>query len=58
VKGSIMTEEANSTPSGDPDEEGADQAGSSENIDAGGYGGPGPEVEVAPGFDPDMDSDG
>jgi hypothetical protein len=53
-----MTENANPNPSGDPEEEGAEQAGGSENLDAGGYGGPGPEVEVAPGFDPDMDSDG
>jgi hypothetical protein len=52
-----MTENANSRPAGDPDEEGADQAGGSEELDAGGYGGPGPEVEVAPGFDGGHGSD-
>ncbi|MHA7264544.1 hypothetical protein ACX80W_15220 [Arthrobacter sp. TMN-37] len=53
-----MTEEANTTPAGDPDEEGAEKAGGTETLDAGGYGGPDPEVEIAPGFDGGQDSDG
>ncbi|MBG6183558.1 hypothetical protein IWX75_000108 [Arthrobacter sp. CAN_A6] len=41
--------------SGNPDDDGADAAGKPEEQDAGGYGGPGPEAEVAPGFEADND---
>ncbi len=53
-----MTDNANTTPEGDPDEEGAEKAGGTENLDAGGYGGPDPEAEIAPGFDGGKGSDG
>ncbi|WP_159801953.1 hypothetical protein [Arthrobacter zhaoguopingii] len=53
-----MTDNTNSIPEGDPDEEGAEKAGGTENLDAGGYGGPDPEVEIAPGFDGGKGSDG
>ncbi|MBG6225192.1 hypothetical protein IWX63_001757 [Arthrobacter sp. CAN_A2] len=46
-----MSENPDDTPTADPDEQGADQAGKPEEQDAGGYGGPGTEEEVAPGFE-------
>ncbi|WP_247827672.1 hypothetical protein [Arthrobacter antioxidans] len=48
-----MSENPNDTPTADPEEQGADQAGTPEEQDAGGYGGPGIEDEVAPGFEAD-----
>jgi hypothetical protein len=35
----------------DAEEKGAEEAGQPEELDAGGYGGPGTEDEIAPGFE-------
>ena len=44
--------ETTSEESGSASEEkGAEQAGQPEELDAGGYGGPGTEDEIAPGFE-------
>ncbi|WP_182976944.1 hypothetical protein [Arthrobacter cheniae] len=48
-----MSENSSDTPTGDPEEQGADEAGKLEEQAAGGYGGPGPEDEVAPDFEAD-----
>ncbi|MHA7282585.1 hypothetical protein [Arthrobacter sp. TMS2-4] len=46
-----MSENSSDTPNSDAEEQGADQAGAPEDQDAGGYGGPATEDEVAPGFE-------
>ncbi|MHA7191357.1 hypothetical protein ACX80N_13820 [Arthrobacter sp. MDT2-16] len=48
-----MSENPSDTPTGDPEEQGAEKAGKLEEQDAGGYGGPGTEDEIAPGFEAD-----
>ncbi|MUK00997.1 hypothetical protein GM708_03065 [Vibrio cholerae] len=50
-----MSENSSDTPAGDPEEKGAEEAGKLEEQDAGGYGGTGPEDEVAPGFEAEND---
>jgi hypothetical protein len=52
-EGGTMSENPSGNPSGDPEEQGAEEAGKLEEQDAGGYGGPGTEDEVAPGFEAD-----
>ncbi|WP_181035061.1 hypothetical protein [Arthrobacter sp. B0490] len=48
-----MSENSSDTPTGDPEEQGADEAGTLEEQTAGGYGGPGTEDEIAPDFEVD-----
>lgn len=50
-----MSENSSGTPSGDPDEQGAEEAGKPEEQAAGGYGGPGTDDEIAPGFEAEND---
>jgi hypothetical protein len=53
TEGSTMSEKSNDTPTGDPEEQGAEEAGKLEEQTAGGYGGPGTEDEIAPDFEVD-----
>ncbi len=53
TEGTTMSENPSDTPTGDPEEQGAEKAGKLEEQDAGGYGGPGTEDEIAPGFEAD-----
>ncbi|WP_187393245.1 hypothetical protein [Arthrobacter echini] len=48
-----MSENQSETPDNDPGEQGAEQAGGLDEQTEGGYGGPDPEEEVAPGFEAD-----
>ncbi len=50
-----MSENSSDKPTGDPEEQGAEEAGTLEEQTEGGYGGPDPEEEVAPGFEADND---
>jgi hypothetical protein len=50
-----MSENPSDTPSGDPEETGAEEAGKLEEQSKGGYGGPDLEDEVAPGFEAEND---
>ena len=45
------SETTSESSSADPEEKGAEEAGQPEELDAGGYGGPGTEDEIAPGFE-------
>ncbi|MFC3300898.1 hypothetical protein PTW37_00405 [Arthrobacter agilis] len=50
-----MSENSSETPTGDPEEQGAEKAGTLDEQLAGGYGGPGTDEEVAPDFEADND---
>ncbi len=50
-----MSENHSDTAANDPGEQGAEEAGKLEEQTEGGYGGPDPEEEVAPGFEADND---
>ncbi|MGV0109338.1 MULTISPECIES: hypothetical protein [unclassified Arthrobacter] len=51
-----MSDGPSDTPTGDPEEQGAEKAGNLDEQLAGGYGGPGTEDEVAPDFEADNGS--
>ncbi|WP_168796572.1 hypothetical protein [Arthrobacter echini] len=51
-----MSENHSDTPSNDPEEQGAEEAGALDEQREGGYGGPDPEEEVAPGFEADNEN--
>ncbi len=57
TEGTTMSENTSDTPAGDPEEQGAEKAGTVEEQTAGGYGGPGTEDEIAPGFEADNDAE-
>ncbi|OUM42364.1 hypothetical protein CI784_11785 [Arthrobacter agilis] len=54
-EGDTMSENSSETPTGDPEEQGAEKAGTLDEQLAGGYGGPGTDEEVAPDFEADND---